>query len=131
MSHLAVDRQVAASTQNQAKSAILYLYKQVLGMELPWLNEVIQAKRPRRLPMVLTPSEVRELLMHMEGTAGLVAQLLYGTGLGLMSAGLAAQEPLYPCPPLPPVLEEGWQSRSGPCRKYGIKKRPQRIRSER
>ncbi|WP_245616790.1 phage integrase N-terminal SAM-like domain-containing protein [Comamonas granuli] len=110
MSHLAVDRQVAASTQNQAKSAILYLYKQVLGMELPWLNEVIQAKRPRRLPVVLTPSEVRELLMHMEGTAGLVAQLLYGTGLGLMSAGLAAQEPLYPCPPLPPVLEKGWQS---------------------
>ncbi|MCZ2407306.1 MAG: integron integrase [Burkholderiales bacterium] len=86
LSHLAVDRQVAASTQNQAKSAILYLYKQVLGMELPWLNEVIQAKRPRRLPVVLTPSEVRELLMHMEGTTGLIAQLLYGTGMRLMEA---------------------------------------------
>jgi integron integrase len=84
LSHLAVDRQVAASTQNQAKSAILYLYKQVLGMDLPWLNEVIQAKRPQRLPVVLTPSEVRELLLHMEGTTGLIAQLLYGTGMRLM-----------------------------------------------
>lgn len=108
--HLAVDRQVAASTQNQAKSAILYLYKQVRGMELPWLNEVIQARRPWRLPVVLTPSEVRELLMHMEGTTGLVAQSLYGTGLGLMSAGLAAQEPPHPCSPLPPGLKRGWQS---------------------
>ena len=62
LTHLAVDRQVSASTQNQAKSAILYLYKEVLGVELPWLDEVVQAKRARRLPVVLTPSEVRELL---------------------------------------------------------------------
>lgn len=86
LSHLAVERQVSASTQNQAKSAILYLYKQVLGMELPWLDEVVQAKNPRRLPVVLTPSEVRELLLHTEGTAGLVAHLLYGTGMRLMEA---------------------------------------------
>ena len=86
LSHLAVDRQVSASTQNQAKAAILYLYKQVLGMELPWLDEVVQAKRPRRLPVVLTPTEVRDLLMHMDGTTGLVAQLLYGTGMRLMEA---------------------------------------------
>ena len=86
LSHLAVERQVSASTQNQAKSAILYLYKQVLGMELPWLDEVVQAKSPRRLPVVLTPSEVRELLLHTEGTAGLVAHLLYGTGMRLMEA---------------------------------------------
>ena len=86
LSHLAVDRQVSASTQNQAKAAILYLYKQVLGMELPWLDEVVQAKSPRRLPVVLTPSEVRELLLHTEGTAGLVAHLLYGTGMRLMEA---------------------------------------------
>ncbi len=86
LSHLAVDRQVSASTQNQAKAAILYLYKQVLGMELPWLDEVVQAKRPRRLPVVLTPTEVRDLLMHMDGTTGLVARLLYGTGMRLMEA---------------------------------------------
>lgn len=86
LSHLAVDRQVSASTQNQAKSAILYLYKQVLQQELPWLDEVIQAKRPRRLPVVLTPTEVREVLLHMEGTPALVAQLLYGTGMRLLEA---------------------------------------------
>ena len=84
LSHLAVERQVSASTQNQAKSALLYLYKQVLGVDLPWLDEVVQAKRPRRLPVVLTPSEVRELMLHVEGVAGLIAQLLYGTGMRLM-----------------------------------------------
>lgn len=59
LSHLAVARQVSASTQNQAKAALLYLYKQVLDTDLPWLDEVVQAKRPRRLPVVLTLSEVR------------------------------------------------------------------------
>ena len=86
LSHLAVDRQVSASTQNQAKAAVLYLYKYVLEIELPWLDKVVQAKRPRRLPVVLTPGEVRELLLHMNGTTGLVAQLLYGTGMRLMEA---------------------------------------------
>ncbi len=84
LSHLAVDRQVSASTQNQAKAALLYLYKQVLDIDLPWLDEVVQAKRGQRLPVVLTPSEVRELMLHVEGVAGLVAQLLYGTGMRLM-----------------------------------------------
>ena len=70
LSHLAVDRQVSASTQNQAKAAILYLYRQVLAVELPWLDEVVQAKRPRRLPVVLTPVEVRTLLVHMEARLG-------------------------------------------------------------
>ena len=69
-SHLAVDRQVSASTQNQAKAALLYLYKQVLQVDLPWLDEVVQAKRPRRLPVVLTPSEVRELLLHVQARRG-------------------------------------------------------------
>lgn len=86
LSHLAVDRQVSASTQNQAKAALLYLYKQVLQVDLPWLDEVVQAKRPRRLPVVLTPGEVRELLLHVQGTAGLIAQLMYGTGLRLLEA---------------------------------------------
>ena len=86
LSHLAVERHVSASTQNQAKAALLYLYKQVLEIDLPWLNEVVQAKRPKRLPVVLTPTEVRELLLHMDGTTGLIAQLLYGTGMRLLEA---------------------------------------------
>lgn len=86
LSHLAVDRQVSASTQNQAKAALLYLYKQVLETDLPWLNEVVQAKTPKRLPVVLTPTEVRELLLHMDGSTGLIAQLLYGTGMRLLEA---------------------------------------------
>ena len=86
LSHLAVDRQVSASTQNQAKAALLYLYKQVLETDLPWLNEVVQAKTPKRLPVVLTPTEVRELLLHMDSTTGLIAQLLYGTGMRLLEA---------------------------------------------
>ncbi len=86
LTHLAVDRHVAASTQNQAKSAILYLYKQVLCTELPWLDDVVQAKTPRRLPVVLTAPEVRSLLLHMHGTTGLIAQLLYGTGMRLLES---------------------------------------------
>ena len=86
LTHLAVNRHVSASTQNQAKAAILYLYKQVLQIELAWLDEVVQAKTPKRLPVVLTASEVRALLLHMQGTTGLVAQLLYGTGMRLLEA---------------------------------------------
>ena len=87
LTHLAVNRQVSASTQNQAKAAILYLYKQVLGVDLPWLDGVVQAKTPKRLPVVLTATEVRALLLHMQGgTTGLIAQLLYGTGMRLLEA---------------------------------------------
>ena len=86
LTHLAVDRHVSASTQNQAKAALLYLYKQVLGLDLPWLDDVVQAKTPRRLPVVLTAGEVRALLLHMHGTTGLIAQLLYGTGMRLLEA---------------------------------------------
>lgn len=86
LSHLAVERNVSASTQNQAKAALLYLYKQVLETDLPWLNEVVQAKTPKRLPVVLTPTEVRALLLHMDGSTGLIAQLLYGTGMRLLEA---------------------------------------------
>ncbi len=86
LTYLAVQRQVSASTQNQAKAAILYLYKQVLAVDLPWLNDVVQAKAPKRLPVVLTATEVRALLLHMQGTTGLIAQLLYGTGMRLLEA---------------------------------------------
>jgi integron integrase len=84
LSHLAVDRNVSASTQNQAKSALLFLYREVLQIELPWLDEVIAAKSAKRLPVVLTQVEVRALLGAMSGTMGLMASLLYGTGMRLM-----------------------------------------------
>lgn len=84
LTHLALERNVSASTQNQAKSALLFLYREVLGMELPWLDEVIAAKAARRLPVVLTQVEARRLLESMSGTMGLVAGLLYGTGMRLL-----------------------------------------------
>ena len=84
LTHLAVERHVAASTQNQALSAILFLYQEVLGRELPWLDGMERAKRPARLPVVLTASEVRAVLARLEGIHGLMASLLYGTGLRLM-----------------------------------------------
>lgn len=84
LSHLAVQRNVSAATQNQARSALLFLYREVLGMALPWLSEVVSAKQSRRLPVVLTEREVRELLLQLNGTNGLVAGLLYGTGMRLL-----------------------------------------------
>ena len=84
LSHLAVDRHVSASTQNQAKSALLFLYKDVLAIELPWLDEVSQAKVSRRLPVVLTVHEVKALLDELDGTMWLVASLLYGTGMRVL-----------------------------------------------
>jgi integron integrase len=86
LTHLAVAGRVAASTQNQAKSALLFLYKDVLGLELPWLSGIQSAKRPARLPVVLTRSEVRAVLGHTTGTSGLVLQLLYGTGMRILEA---------------------------------------------
>jgi integron integrase len=86
LTHLAVQRQVSASTQAQARSALLFLYRQVLGLQLPWLEEVVVAKAARRLPVVLTPGEVRALLAELSGTMGLVGALLYGTGMRLMEA---------------------------------------------
>ena len=84
LTHLAVNRQVAASTQSQAKSALLFLYREVLDVQLPWLDEIVVAKDQRRLPVVLSPSEVRLLLHELNGTMGLVASLLYGTGMRLL-----------------------------------------------
>jgi integron integrase len=84
LSYLALERGVSAATQNQAKAALLFLYKRVLGLELPWLAEVVQAKVNRKLPVVLTPREVRGVLEAMAGTPALIARLLYGTGMRLM-----------------------------------------------
>lgn len=84
LSHLALERAVSASTQNQAKSALLFLYKEVLQIELPWLGNVTQAKTPKRLPVVMSRNEVRAVLAHMDGSAWLVSSLLYGSGLRIM-----------------------------------------------
>lgn len=84
LTRLAVAGGVAASTQNQAKSAILFLYREVLGVELPWLDGVESAKGGKRLPVVLTRDEVQRLLAPIEGTTGLVLRLLYGTGMRIM-----------------------------------------------
>ncbi len=68
LTHLAVDREVAAATQNQAQSALLFLYREILGIELPWLDDVERAKRPIKLPVVLTVDEVVRVLDHLKGT---------------------------------------------------------------
>jgi integron integrase len=86
LTHLAVDAKVSASTQNQALQALLFLYRQVLDVELPWLENVIRASRPRRLPVVLSTTEVRSVLAQLDGTCWLIANLLYGSGLRLMEA---------------------------------------------
>ena len=84
LTSLAVDRRVSASTQNQALAAILFLYKHVLDRDLPWLGSVIHAKRPERLPVVLTRAEVEALLGGLSGPSRLIACLLYGAGLRLL-----------------------------------------------
>ena len=83
---LAVRGRVAASTQNQAKSALLFLYREVLGAELPWLDGIQKAKTPVRLPVVLTRDEVARVLARLEGVHHLIGALLYGTGLRIMEA---------------------------------------------
>ncbi|MBT1074924.1 integron integrase [Geobacter grbiciae] len=84
LSHLAVKHNVSASTQSQARAAILFLYREVLDIELPWLDDVEQAKKPQRLPVVLTVSEVQALLYRLTGTHALMGRLMYGTGMRLM-----------------------------------------------
>jgi integron integrase len=84
LTHLAVVGKVSASTQNQAKSAILFLYREVLGQELPWLDGVESARESRRLPVVLTPAEVGAVLGRLKGVHALLGRLLYGTGMRLM-----------------------------------------------
>lgn len=84
LTHLATERHVSASTQNQALSALLFLYRRVLGKEIPWLEGIERPQRPPRLPVVLTPAEVRALLSRMTGTTWLMAALLYGSGLRRM-----------------------------------------------
>lgn len=81
---LATKKHVAAGTQNQALSALLFLYREVLRVELPWMENVVRAKRPRRIPVVLSRDEVTRLLSAMYGQVWVMAALLYGTGMRLM-----------------------------------------------
>jgi integron integrase len=83
LTHLAVKRQVSASSQNQALAALLFLYREVLRQELGWVEGIVRAKRPERLPVVLTRAEVRAILDQLQGTKRLMAELLYGGGLRL------------------------------------------------
>lgn len=84
LSKLATRDDVAASTQNQALSALLFLYREVLAIDLPWMESVVRAKRPQKMPTVLSRAETMRLLALMDGQAGLMAALLYGTGMRLM-----------------------------------------------
>ena len=84
LSRLASEENVSAGTQNQALSAILFLYREVLRVELPWLEGVTRAKRSRRVPTVLSRDEVARLFAQLDGRAALLARLLYGTGMRLM-----------------------------------------------
>ena len=84
LSALATEGNVAASTQNQALSALLFLYREVLGITLPWMDDVTRAKRSQRVPTVLSQTEVRALLASLDGRPWLIASLLYGTGMRLM-----------------------------------------------
>ena len=86
LTHLAVALRVSAATQNQALHALLFLYRQVLELDLPWLENITRATKPKRLPVVLSPIEVRAVLAQLEGVSWLIASLLYGGGLRLSEA---------------------------------------------
>lgn len=84
LTHLATDRKVSASTHNQALSALLFLYREVLNVELPWLDGISRPANKRRIPSVLTKEEVANLFLFLDGELLLLARLLYGTGMRLM-----------------------------------------------
>ncbi len=84
LNHLAVEKKVAASTQNQALSALVFLYREVLRQDFEWMENLERAKRPARVPVVLTEAEVKRLFAHLDGQNWLMASLLYGSGLRLM-----------------------------------------------
>src|SRR6266446_337827 len=84
LSHLAVEGHVAASTQSQALSAILFLYQQVLKQDIGWLHDIVRAKQPQRLPVVFTQDEVAKVLRQLSGVTWIMGPLLYGAGLRLL-----------------------------------------------
>ena len=84
LKHLAVNRNVSASTQTQALSAILFLYKEVLGQEIGFIENIYRAKKPKRIPVVFTRDEIRAVMKHLKGEKWTMANLIYGSGLRLM-----------------------------------------------
>jgi integrase len=86
ISHLAVKRKVSASTQTQALSALLFLYREVLSLPIGRVDDVERAKKPERMPVVFTREEARAVLSHLRGELWLMASLLYGSGLRLFGA---------------------------------------------
>jgi len=84
LSHLAVDEHVSPATQNQAMSALLFLYRHVLNEPLPWLKDLIKAKRTMRLPVILSPDQVRAVIAASDGVYSLIFRILYGSGLRLL-----------------------------------------------
>ena len=86
LNHLANDRQVSSATQAQALAALLFLYKRVINVALPWIGDVVRAHRPKRLPTVLTREESQRVIAHLRGVHWLIAGLLYGSGLRLLEA---------------------------------------------
>ena len=97
LTHLAVNRKVAASTQNQAFNALLFLYRNVLGIEFGELKDVQRAKKPRKLPVVFTKDEIRQIINQLDGSKWIMAQLMYGGGLRIMACvrlgGSGSKEP--------------------------------------
>jgi site-specific recombinase XerD len=90
---LATERKVAAATQNQALAALLFLCKAVLGVEIDWMDDIVRARRPVRVPVVLTKDEVCAVLSKMTGANKLRAVLLYGTGMRVSTASPARKKP--------------------------------------
>ncbi|MGH7457645.1 MAG: integron integrase [Longimicrobiaceae bacterium] len=86
LTHLATEERVAASTQNQALNALVFLYRNVLDRPFPGLDKLVRAKKPKRLPVVLTREEVAHVLAQLDGTHRLIASLLYGSGLRLLES---------------------------------------------
>ena len=84
LSHLAIDRNVAPSTQTVALSALLFLYRQVLQIDLPYIDDIERAKKPERLPVIFSRSEVKQILAYLDGINHLIVSLLYGSGMRLM-----------------------------------------------
>jgi integron integrase len=86
LSHLASERQVSPATQAQALAAVLFLYKRVMNVDLPWIDNVVRARRPKRLPTVLTKNEALRVIAHLQGVHQLIGGFLYGSGLRLLEA---------------------------------------------
>ena len=113
LTYLAVNGRVASSTQNQALSAILFMYKEVLKIELPWLKDVTRAKRSEKIPLVFSKNEIQKLLAKLDGTNWIMAHLLYGAGLRLMEClRLRVKD----------IDFERWKRRYQPGRYVGLKR---------